>query len=92
MKLETYNPLDDLLQSPQDVAEYLQAAYQDDDPKVFVVALGHVVRKHGVSEVARRAQLNRESLYKLFNGKAQPRWDTIQKLLKALNIRIKIAA
>ncbi|WP_440590107.1 helix-turn-helix domain-containing transcriptional regulator [Pseudoalteromonas shioyasakiensis] len=43
------------------------------------------MKKHGVSDVARSTGLNRESIYKI-NGKIKPRWETIFKLMKALNL------
>ncbi|HEY9017138.1 addiction module antidote protein [Thiomicrospira sp.] len=92
MKLTEFNPLDDLLTTPQEVADYLNDAYHDEDPAVFVVALGHVAKKHGMSKISELTGLSRESLYKAFNGKVQPKWDTIFKVMRALNIDLKVAA
>jgi probable addiction module antidote protein len=36
--------------------------------------------------------LKRESLYKTFNGKVQPKWDTVHRLLKAMKVKLAIAA
>ncbi len=46
----------------------------------------------GYSEVAKITGLNRESLYRTFNGKVKPRWETIHKVLKAVNVKLEIAA
>ena len=64
----------------------------DDDPEVFVIALGHVAKARGVANVAEVTGLNRESLYKVFSGKAKPQWATIQAVMKALKINIKAVA
>lgn len=69
------------MQSDAEFADYLAQASHDEDPAVFVIALGHVVKHKGVAEMAELSGLNRESLYKAFSGKAQPRWDTIHRLL-----------
>lgn len=39
---------------------------RDEDPRMFMVALGNAVRSKGVSKVARELGLGRVSLYKIF--------------------------
>ena len=63
-----------------------------DDPAVFIVALGHVVKHKGLAQLAEDTGLNRESLYKTFNGKVQPKWDTVHRLMKAIKVELAIAA
>lgn len=93
MALQTaaFNPVD-YLQGDEEIADYLTEAYQDDDPAVFVAALGNVVRHKGVSLLAEETGLNRESLYKAFSGKSQPKWDTVHRLLHALGVQVTLAA
>ena len=86
-----FNPFD-YLQSREEMADYLRACLREDDPQVFINALGHLARHQGVSEVARAAGLKRESLYRVFNGRSQPRWDTVVRLLRALDIDLTVAA
>ena len=90
-KTSPYNPLD-YLNSEEEIAQYLNDAYVDDDPEVFVIALGHVAKAKGVADVAKAAGLNRESLYKVFSGKAKPQWATIQSVMKALKVQIRAVA
>ena len=85
------NPVD-YLKGDAEIADYLTAAYQDYVPAVFIVALGHVARHKGVAQLAKETGLNRESLYKTFNGKVQPKWDTVHRLLKAMKVEFEIAA
>ena len=93
MSIETtpFNPMD-FLKTDDEIAAYLTEAYRDDDPAVFIVALGHVVKKKGLAQLAEDTGLNRESLYKTFNGKVQPKWDTVHRLLKAMKVELAIAA
>ncbi len=93
MNIETtpFNPMD-FLRSDKEIATYLTEAYRDDDPAVFIVALGHVVKHRGLARLAEDTGLNRESLYKTFNGKVQPKWDTVHRLLKAMKVELAIAA
>lgn len=81
-----FNPVEYL--SHEEVVSVLRDALQDKDPQVFVIALSQVVRHHGVAEVAESAGLNRESLYKMLSGKTRPTWDTVHRLLHALNINL----
>ena len=91
VKTTAFNPVDHL-QSDEEIANFLTEAYEDKDSSVFILALGHVVRNKGVSKMADKTGLNRESLYKAFSGKAQPKWDTVHRLLHALGVRITVAA
>ena len=91
MNVSEFNPVN-LLGSNEEIAEYLAEAYLDEDPNVFVVALGNVVKHRGLAEVALDTGLNRESLYKTFSGRVQPKWDTIHRLMKSLDLNLEITA
>ena len=89
-KLTPFNPVD-LLQGEDEIAEFLSEAYLDEDPNVFIIALGHVAKHKGIGKLAHETGLNRESLYKTFSGNVQPKWDTVHRLLRALKVRLAIA-
>lgn len=91
IELISYSPMD-YLQGDEEIADYLSHAFLDDDPAVFVTALGHVAKVKGITQLAKDTGLNRESLYKALSGKTQPKWDTVQRIIKALNISIGIKA
>ena len=65
MPLET-RPWDaaEHLDTPEAIAAYLEAAFEDGDPKLVAAALGDVARAHGMTQLAREAGLARESLYR----------------------------
>jgi probable addiction module antidote protein len=73
------------------VAEYLTAALEDDNPDVFLAAVGHVAKARGMSAIAERAGLGRESLYKAFAPGAKPRYDTVLKVLHSLGVRLTVS-
>ena len=91
VELKPYNPVD-FLQDDEEIANYLNEAYLDDDPNVFLVALGHIAKTRGMTQLAKGTGLNRESLYKALSGDTQPRWDTIQRVIKALKINLRAVA
>lgn len=85
-----FNPFD-YMDTQEEINQFLLACLEDNDPNVFVSALGHLVRKHGVAEIATVTGLSRESLYKTFNGKTQPKWSTIYKVTQALGLHFLVA-
>lgn len=92
MKVKTtpYNPFD-YLETKEEINEYLNNAYMDDDPQVFLIALGHLAKKRGMMEIAKKTGLNRESLYKSLSGTGNPKFSTISKVTKALGCKLAVA-
>jgi probable addiction module antidote protein len=90
-EIKLYSPFDHLL-TDADMSDYLTQAFMDDDPAVFMTALGHVAKHKGIAQLAAETGLNRESLYKTLSGKTQPKWGTVQRIIKALHITINVAA
>jgi probable addiction module antidote protein len=80
----------DYLDSDAVIAEYLAAALEDPDPGAFLVAVADVAKAKGMTAVAERAGLGRESLYKALRRGAQPRFETVRRLLHALGVEIEI--
>ncbi|MFV0436914.1 MAG: addiction module antidote protein [Desulfopila sp.] len=88
--ISPYNPFD-YLESDEEINAYLSEAFNDDDPHVFLIALGYLARKKGMSEIARTAGVNRESLYRSLSGKGNPGFATVAKIAKALGCKLVVA-
>lgn len=80
----------DYLDSDEMIAEFLSAALEDENPDVFIAALGHVAKAKGMTEIARETGLGRESLYKALKEGAKPRYDTVLKVLTALGVKLTV--
>lgn len=80
------------LDDEETIADYLSAALEDSDPDVFLSAIGHVAKARGMSAIALESGLGRESLYKAFAPGAKPRYETVQKVLNSLGVRINVSA
>jgi probable addiction module antidote protein len=80
------------LDSEEMIAGYLSAAAEDDDPNVLLGALLHAAKARGMMEVARAANLSRESLYKALRPGAHPRFATVQAVLRALGVKVTLSA
>jgi len=91
IKTRAFSPID-MLHTDEEIAEWLTEAYKDEDPTVFMAVLAKVVKYRGVAQVAQQAGLNRESLYRTLNGKSMPKFDTVYKLLHALDVRLQAVA
>ena len=81
----------DYLDNEETIAEYLTAALENPDPNAFLVAVRDVAKARGIARVAADAGLGRESLYKALKPGAQPRFDTVRRLLGALGVRPDVA-
>jgi len=90
----TYAPFDaaDYLDNEEVIAEYLSAAAEDTDPRVFIAAIGDVAKARGMAQIAKESGLGRESLYKTFRVGAHPRFETIQAVLHALGVKLAIVS
>ena len=76
------------LKSEKDVAAYLTAIIEENDPALLAAALGDIARSRGMSEIAKTSGITREALYKALRPNAQPRFDTISRVCEALGVRL----
>ena len=67
---------------------YLNAALAEGDAQAMVTALGTVARARGMSRVAKRCGLGRESLYKALSGEGNPSFATVLKVMSALGLSL----
>ena len=73
-----------------DRAAYLEAALEEDDPRVIVAVLGDIARSRGMTEVSRETGLGRESLYKALSETGNPSLATVLQVIRALGLRLKV--
>ena len=78
------------LDNEEIVAEYLNLVSESDDPALFLRAIGHIARSKGMSQIAEKTGLGRESLYKALDERAHPRFETIFKVLNAMGIQMTL--
>ncbi len=76
------------LRTEEDVAAYLSLVIEEDEPGELAHALGVVARARGMTQVALDTGLSREALYKALRPEAQPRFDTVSRVCKALGIKL----
>jgi probable addiction module antidote protein len=76
------------LDSPEIIAAYLSEAFETRDPAFITEALGTVARARGMSDVAKRAGLSRESLYKALSAEGNPEFGTVMKVLDSFGVQL----
>ncbi|MFH4377547.1 addiction module antidote protein, partial [Acinetobacter baumannii] len=60
------------------------------DAAFIAKALGNIAKAKGMAQLSRDTGLGRESLYKALSGDVNPSFDTVIKVVKALNLRLAI--
>jgi probable addiction module antidote protein len=82
----------ELLNTPADIAAYLDAYLEDGTPEELLEALGTIARSRGMSALARETGISRETLYRAFSDNGNPTLDTLIRVMKALGVRLAVAA
>ncbi|MGD0421512.1 MAG: addiction module antidote protein [Xanthobacteraceae bacterium] len=78
------------LKTGEDIANYLEV--EDGDPALVAAALGDIARSKGMTKIARAAGVGRERLYKALSPDGNPELATVLKVLRALGLKLKVAA
>ena len=76
------------LEDEQAIAEYLTVVLEENDQAALAQALGAVARARGMTEISRASGITREALYKALRPGAQPRFETIARVMSALGVRL----
>lgn len=90
-KPETFTRWDaaDHLKTEEDIAAYLEACAEENDPALMAAALGDVARARNMSQLARDTGLTREGLYKALSADGNASFATISKVANALGFRLE---
>lgn len=81
------------LQDPEETAAYLNAALEDaseNGADVFLLALRDVAKARGMRQLAQDTQLSRESLYRTLSRKGNPRFSTLEAVLKSVGLKLAV--
>lgn len=84
-----------LSKNSEEIMLYLDIALEeyenDGDIDALLIAIKRVAElKGGITELAKKTNLSRQNLYKIFSHKVTPRFDNIVKILNALGYRFAI--
>ena len=75
----------------KEAAAYLEAAIEDGDQAVLMLALRHVIQAQGgVAEIARWANLTREATHKVLSKAGNPELRSLTAVLAATGLRLAV--
>ncbi|OOF63847.1 addiction module antidote protein [Rodentibacter sp. Ppn85] len=77
------------LKNEKMVAAYLATVLEDGSTEEFIQALNTVARAKGMTELAEKTGIGRESLYKTLSSE-KPRFDSIMKIINALGLNVSV--
>ncbi len=76
------------LQDPAYASAYVNEALLEGDEVVFKTAVGDVIRARGVMKIAKKACINRSTVFKTLQPETRTSFTTIHSLLRACDIDI----
>ncbi len=79
------------LRTDEDRAAYLEALLEDGDARVLTLGLRDLAESvGGMSVLAGKAGLSRETLYRTLSNTGNPRLDTLAAILKVFGLRLAV--
>ncbi|MDQ7058302.1 MAG: putative addiction module antidote protein [Ghiorsea sp.] len=82
----------ELLDTPELIAEYLNAAIEEGDHELLMLALSNIAKAKGMTAIAQESGLSRTSLYKALTPTSKPEFNTINKVISALGLHLHVSA
>lgn len=76
------------IKTEADIAAYLNIVLEEGDAAELAHALGVIARVKGMADIAQKSGITREALYKALRPNAQPRFDTVNKVMQALGVKL----
>lgn len=80
----------DYLNDEETIAAYLNSVMEENDQDLLLGAIGDIAKARGMKQIAQKAGLGRESLYKALAPGARPRFETIIGVLRALDVNLML--
>ena len=80
------------LRDSEVAAEYLSEALEDGDIAVILMALRNIAeaQEDGITGLAMRSDLGRESMYKMLSASGNPKLDSFTKVIHGLGLKLKV--
>ena len=93
IKISSLRPFDiaEYLEDEETIVEYLNVTLEENDPALLACALRNVVQARCMTELASRAGVGRESLYKELSGERVPSTETLLKVIHALGFKLSVS-
>lgn len=79
------------LRDPLEASKYLNAALEEKNTKIFLLALRNVAKSFGgLPKISKKSGLNRENLYRMLSKKGNPEILSLKAVLKSVGLRLAV--
>ena len=86
-----HEDLINFLKDARHAQAYLNASLEDEDRRVFLLALRNVAEAHGgMTKLARSTHISREHIYRMLSEKGNPELATLKTFLSAVGFKLAI--
>jgi probable addiction module antidote protein len=76
---------------PRESADYLNHAFETSDIAEICKAIGVITHRHNISDIAKKAGIERSSLYRAFAGSLRhPNFKTVLSVLDAMGFQLHV--
>src|ERR1700722_19271608 len=82
----------EFLTSNEAISAYMEEALSSQDPAFITQALGTIARARGMSQIAKKSGISRESLYKALSAEGNPEFSTVIRVMQALGLRFSVTS
>jgi probable addiction module antidote protein len=76
--------------SRQEIADYINQAFETSDIGEICQAIGAVTHLHDISDIAKKSRIARVSVYRAFAGERHPNFKTVLSVLDAMGLRLQV--
>jgi probable addiction module antidote protein len=78
----------EVLDRPEAIVAYVEAAFEDGDTALIAHALGVVAPARGMAQIAHDAGMSRDAVYEALSRDGNPTLATLSKVMAALGLRL----
>ncbi len=80
------------LKDPNEAMLYLKAAFEeyekDRDLDILLHSIWAYAKAQGISDLAKRSNINRQNLYRIFTGERNPRFKTMESIARGVGFEV----
>jgi probable addiction module antidote protein len=79
------------LSSRSEIAVHINKAFKSSDIVAICQAIGDAIHLHNISDISKKAGIERPTIYRAFGGRQSPNLSTVLSVLDAMGFELKVA-
>lgn len=88
--------IEDFRKHPDRAVAYLnacvQVAFEENDPELVLSALAVISKAYGMTKLAKKTKLQRESLHRMLSKRGNPEWNSLFRVFRALRLQPRLVS